>query len=234
MSIMLVGPGGQGKSHITATSPGPILIADLEAGAHKLPRQYTYWSAEAISNGEFPANLTEESIVVVLPESVKEVEQVVSTLHSPASPFRSFWIESATVLTQMGEVEVVRANKDGRQGFGDLLRLLQPMFTALKKMTLRPDLKLEVIGVTAWQRDDKQAPSLQGGIGSLFNHTFDVCGYVSIGVLDGKLANFMRIMAGPNGTDPKAKGTGQMYVKYLDGVIPNPNFTELNKETSNH
>lgn len=233
LSVLLVGSGGVGKSYLAATSPGPILVADLEGGSHKLPRPTTHWTAEDIAAGKFPSGLTPDSIVVAGTETFNQFLTLVTALHSPASPFRSFWVDSATVLSQLGEVEIARKKTNTQQGFGELLNLLRPAFTGLKQLTVRPDNSLEVLGFTAWQRDDKAAPSMQGSIVSWFNHTVDVVGYVSIDVIDGKLGQRMRIFPAPNGADPKAKGTGAMYHKYTDGVVTNPNFSDLNQETSN-
>lgn len=234
LSVMLVGSGGVGKSYLASTSPGPILILDLEGAAYKMPRPVVNWAIADIEAGKYPTGLTEQSIVSVNTEEWKNVAAVFNSLRSPKSPFKSFWIDSATVLTQLGESEVARKKTNVQQGFGELLNFLRPELISLKNLTARPDMTLEVFGVTAWQRDDKAAPSLQGGIGGLFNHTFDCVGYVSLEVINGQLANNMRVFPAPNGLDPKAKGTKSMYLSAKDGSLLNPNFAQLsNQETSN-
>jgi hypothetical protein len=226
LSALLVDSSGICKYDIIATSPGPILLADLEGGSHKLPRPVTHWDGK----GPLPS-LNEESIVVIIPEKIRDLEEIVKTLHSPTMPFKSFWLDSATVLTQLGEVEIVKMNRDGRQGYGDMLRLLQPMFTGLKQIAARPSLKLEVVGFTAWLEQNKQAPALQGSISTWFLNMCDVVGYPTIEVVDKRLASRMRIAPAPNGVDPKAKGTKAMIIKFGEDIL-NPNFTELNKEYS--
>lgn len=227
---MLVDSTGVAKYDVIATSPGPILVADFEGGAHKLGRETTYWTPEEITKGAFPHGLTADSIVVAVPENYAQFKAVCSALHSPKSPFRSFWIDSATVLTQMGEVEIVRQKTNTQQGFGELLNFLRPELTTLKHLTARPDMTLEVFGATAWQRDDKVAPSMQGSIAGWFNNMLDIVGYMSIGVIDSKLASIMRIFPAPNGADPKARGTREMYLKYGESIT-NPNFTTINQES---
>jgi hypothetical protein len=226
---MLVDSTGVAKYDVMATSPGPILVADFEGGAHKFPRPVTYWAAAEVAAGSFPKGLTPESIVVTVPDNYTEFKALAHALHAPVSPFVSFWIDSATVLTQVGEIEIVRKKANTQQGFGDLLNFLRPELTTLKQIASRPDTKLEVFGATAWQRDDKIAPSMQGSIAGWFNNMLDIVGYCSIEVIDSKLANRMRIFPAPAGTDPKARGTKEMYIKYGESIV-NPNIAALNEE----
>lgn len=230
LSVMLVGPGSVNMPKLIETSPGPILVADLDGKASQFSRTVTHWSFDEIVAGQFPSGLTEESIVVFGPETIPEFEKVVTALHSPQSPFASFWLMSVTVLTQKGEVEIARKKTNTQQGFGDMLNLLRPLVHGVKQLSASPLSKLQVFGVTAWQRDDKIAPSMQGSLRSYFDNVFDVCGYLTLAVIDGAIGHHMRIWPAPNNGDPKAKGTDPMYLKYGESIT-NPNFTTLNQET---
>lgn len=227
---MLVDSTGIAKYDVMATSPGPILVADFEGNAHKFPRQVLHWTEAEIDAGKFPEGLTDKSIVAAVVEDYKQFKSVINTLNAPKSPFKSFWIDSASVMTQRGEVELARTMKNTQQGFGELLNFLRPELTNIKAIAARSDLALEVFGVTAWCRDDRPAPAMQGSITSWFNNMMDICGYMSITVEDKKLVNKMQI-APPETGDPRARGTKQMLIKY-GGVITNPNITTLNQENS--
>lgn len=227
---MLVDSTGIAKYDVMATSPGPILVADFEGNAHKFPRQVLHWTEAEIDAGKFPEGLTDKSIVAAVVEDYKQFTALTMTLNAPKSPFKSFWIDSASIMTQRGEAEMVRTMKNTQQGFGDLLNFLRPVLTDLKTIAARSDLTLEVFGATAWCRDDRLAPAMQGGITSWFNNMMDLVGYMSISVEDKKLVNRMQI-APPETGDPRARGTKQMLIKY-GGIITNPNITILNQENS--
>lgn len=231
LSAMLVDSTGSAQYDIIATSPGPILVCDWEGNAHKIGRPITYWSVDEIIAGQFPAGLKPDSLVVFVPADYTQFELLCKSLHAPSSPFVSFWIISASILTQIGEIEIARTKKDTRQGFGDLLNLLRSVLTGIKQLTAQPGYKLEVFGVTAWQRDDKVAPAMQGGIAAWFNNMLDIVGYCTVEIVENRLATRMRIYPAPLGQDPKARGTKAMYIKYKESIL-NPNFTELNKELS--
>lgn len=228
LSVMLVDSSGLAPYALIPTSPGPILIADFEGNAHKFPGKVDRWLSADVESGKFPT-VTDGSIVATVVENYTQFKALTTSLHSPKSPFKSFWIVSATVLTQMGEVEIARKKTNTQQGFGELLNFLRPELTAIKQLAARADMTLEVFGATAWVRDDRPAPAMQGSISSWFTNMFDVVGYPSVEVIDGKLAYRVKIMPAPNGGDPKAKGTAHMLLTYGESIL-NPNFTELNQE----
>lgn len=230
LSVLLVGPNGVGKSHLIATSPGPVLVADIEAKGSGLPRQrdHVIWHKEELQIGKFPEGLTSKSIVRYVPSDVPDYIKLLESLLHPSSPFVSVWTDSATILSQMGEVEIAKKSKDGRAGFGDLLTLLRPLLHKVLVYAESDRTRLELVGATAWQRDDKAAPSTQGSLGNWLVGMYDVVGYVSLGVINGALGQRMLIWPTDGGKDPRAKGRGWMYTKYKDEIV-NPNFTELVK-----
>jgi hypothetical protein len=230
MSVMLV-DGTNAKYKLIPTSPGPILVADFEGSFDRFKGDRVFWPAAEIAQGKFPENLKSTTLVIAVVESYPDFETLVSSLHSPASPFLSFWIHSATVLSQMGEVEIARKKANVQQGFGELLNKLRPILTTIKRLTAREDVKLEVFGATAWIQANRQAPSMQGSISDWFLNTMDIVGYPSLdGVADGQLNYKMRVWA-PAGTDPKANAPDEILVKHGEEIVK-PNFAELNNEMS--
>lgn len=228
LSVLLVDSTNAAKYKTIATSPGPIFVVDLEGGASKIPGEKVYWNAADIKAGKFP-KVTDSTTVVTTVETVDQFTEATSAVFAPDSPFRSIWIDSATVLTQIGEIEIARKNKDGRQGYGDMLREFRPILMALKASTARPDRKLEVFGSTAWVQAGRQAPAMQGQLVDWYNNMCDVVGYMSMEIIDNKLAYRMRIWPAPNGADPKSRGTTELYVKYNESIL-NPNISNLSKE----
>lgn len=229
LNALLFGLGGQGKSHIAATAPGPLLFADFEGSSYKLPREYVTLSLDELGSvPEVAAGEIDDRIYTVPCSSIMDLTHIINFLHTDQSKFKSFIIDSGTVLTQIAEHELVDSyqGKEVRQAYKALLHDLRPKLTTLKHLLVRTDRALEVLIITAWQRDDKEAPAFSGGIGSFFNHTIDTIGQVKLGIVEGKLTQVMQIWS-DKGLPVKAPG--KFLIKYGE-KITNPNFSTLSQE----
>ena len=179
LSVFVHGETKVGKSTLTATSPYPRLMLDVEGGNRFLPINRIKWDPKR----EDPpvADGTWDTCVV----DCRDYETLLKTyewLQIGRHQFKSLIIDSLSELQEKCMESLVGRAQMKTQDWGDLGRMFAGMMRDLRDLTTHPTNPLEAVVLTAMstEKNGKIAPYLQGKSGTVAPYLFDIVGYLVI------------------------------------------------------
>lgn len=179
LSIFVHGETKVGKSTLTATSPYPRLMLDVEGGNRFLPINRIKWDPRT-DDPPVPDGTWDTCVVDC--RDYETLLKVYQWLQIGQHQFKSLIIDSLSELQSKCMESLVGRAQMKTQDWGDLGRMFAGMMRDLRDLTTHPTNPLEAVVLTAMTRekDGKMAPYLQGQSGTVAPYLFDVVGYLCI------------------------------------------------------
>lgn len=230
LSAVIHGTPKIGKSWLGESSPGPVLILDGEGSTDFLKRKHrTLWTPSSPpprtrADGT-PLGL--DDIVVVKVLSWTDVSQAHQWIMSNDHPFRSFVLDTVTEIQQRLK-DSIRAG--GFELWQEMLDKMATMARQWRDLLDRPDANLYSIMVLAQTykaADDWQRPDVQGQLQRKLGSYFDVVGLLRPRQEPGELVLGRELVVAPYSMIEAGDRTDTLSRYYPNGIIPNPDVTEL-------
>ena len=184
LTMLIYGASKAGKSTLAITAPGPRLLINTEATAHKfLPVKMKKWKP---LEGPPPALDETWDTAVVIVNSYAEFMKAMEYLRTGQHQFKSVILDSITELQDKlyNQISGSATQALQLQQWGEMQRHLNAAMRDLRDLAEHDTHPLEAVVITAAAKQDnatkKFTPHLQGQSATLLPYLYDITGALAI------------------------------------------------------
>lgn len=177
LSILIHGASKIGKSTLTGTAPGPILVLDAEGSWRFIPLRKIFWDPTQpppIYDGTWDA-------CVVTVRQWNTVDLVYKWVSQYITPFVSIVIDSITEIQRRCKANMEGSEAMRIQDWGVLLSKMDTTIRGFRDLALIPNLNVRCVMFVAETRQSQQGkwvPYMQGQISVSLPYWVDICGFI--------------------------------------------------------
>ena len=214
-----------GKSTFAATSPKPMLLLDIEAGARFLDIKAVRWDPMR----EAPPEPSEDwDTAVVTVRTYDDALKAYEWLRAGKHPFESIVIDSISELQQKLVEKISNRDAMRIQHWGDVMRQFMGFLRDMRDLTEHPVKPVQSVVLVAMSNDGadgKKQPFAQGQSKVMMPYLFDIIAamHVDTWTDDSGVQQYVhRLIVGPNPTYLTGERVGGRVPSYVDNPqIPN-------------
>ncbi len=226
VSILIHADAKAGKSTLSSTAPGPVLVLDAEGSWKFIKARKVFWDP---AREPMPVHDGTWDACMVSVSDWSTVGQVYQWLASGQHPFRSVVIDSITEIQR-----ILRKNLKGTdamqiQDWGMLLTQMDVTFRQFRDLSNNKHNPVECVVFIAETKESsgKWRPFMQGQIATFLPYAVDICGYLYVDNdpdENGQLTKRVRrLWIGPSANFI----TGERVGGSLGDVVTNPNIANM-------
>ena len=222
VSMIVHGHAKVGKSSFAYTAPTPILGIDAEGGSKFIKARKIPWDPR---QGPPPEHDGTWDICVVEMRDYSTMDQVYQWLASGKHPFKSVVLDSISEIQQRAVDAIAGSDQMKTQDWGELLRKMSKLVRNFRDLTTHPTNPISAVVVVAMTKENngKQAPWLQGSLGTTIPYYFDIISYMFAQKTDeGAIVRRLLI-----DSHPEYEAGDRTGLCHVTPILDNPNVTEM-------
>lgn len=234
LSVLIHGPSKVGKSTLSFTAPGPLLVLDAE-GSTKFITQRGFNSGISLKKifwnplkGPPPRHDGTWDVCVVRVGNWQTLDLAYQHLCASAHDFRSVTLDSITEAQNKCKRNM-NVTAMQQQDWGRLLDAMDNLIRGIRDLTLVPENPLQVAVFIAEtkMKDGKWRPYMQGAVEARLPYWVDVCGYVmQVDIMDANnqpTIKQVNMICAPNAQYE----AGERVQGKLPAIIASPDITAI-------
>lgn len=179
LSMLIHAHSKLGKSTLSATAPGPILVLDAEGSWRFIPVTQIYWNPAV---GPPPVYDGTWDVCIVSIRDWNTIRLVYDWLTQSDTCFASLVIDSITEVQRRCKTNLKGTEAMRIQDWGVLLATMDSVIRGFRDLTLNPDSKIRCVVFISESRPDQKTgqmtPYMQGQISISLPYWVDICGYL--------------------------------------------------------
>lgn len=164
-----------GKTELSCTGPGHVLVIDAEGGTRFIKQKKIQWDGR--SKPPEPSDAWKVCVVPV--RDFDTLQSIYQWLFSGQHPFDTVVIDSISELQQRLVDKIAGVEQMKQQDWGELYRRLATLVRLFRDLTSNPTRPVKAVVLVAMTREvtGRKVPSVQGQLQTSLPYYIDVVGY---------------------------------------------------------
>lgn len=191
VSYLIHGPSKAGKTTLTATAPGPLLLLDAEGNSRFLKTRKIDWNPIEPP----PKHNNDWDTCIVMIRDYNNLSYVYQWLVTGHHPFRSIGLDSISEIQQRCVDSIAGDSAMKLQQWGELSRKVSTLVRQYRDLLVHPTNPVDAVVFTAMTKQDQEGrwyPFVQGQLATSLPYYVDVIGYLKAQIGDdGAFSNFL-------------------------------------------